>query len=136
MLQRFKQRNYKPERIDIGDYTFEEYERCIVELQLVNRWLGDARVLRDTVLRDVTAQNLADFSVLDVGAGSGELLRVASNWAPQNKRRLGGVGPEVNERPAQAIMEESNSSINAVRGNALDLPFADAQFDYVICSLF
>jgi ubiquinone/menaquinone biosynthesis C-methylase UbiE len=136
MLQRFKQRNYKPERIDIGDYTFEEYERCIVELQLVNRWLGDARVLRDTLLRDVTAQNLAAFSVLDVGAGSGELLRVASNWAHQNKRSLRGVGLELNERSAQAIMEESNSSINAVRGNALELPFADAQFDYVICSLF
>jgi len=136
MLQRFKQRNYKPERIDIGDYTFEEYERCIVELQLVNRWLGDARVLRDTLLRDVTAQNLAAFSVLDVGAGSGELLRVASNWAHQNKRSLRGVGLELNARSAQAIMEESNSSINAVRGNALELPFADAQFDYVICSLF
>jgi ubiquinone/menaquinone biosynthesis C-methylase UbiE len=136
MLNRFKQRSYELERIDTGDYTAEEYEGCIIELQRVNRWLGDARVLRDTLLRDVAAQNLNSFSVLDVGAGSGELLRVAANWARHERRELLGVGLELNERSAEAILEESNSTINAVRGDALKLPFADGQFDYVICSLF
>ena len=44
MLNKFKQRSYELERIDKGDYTPEEYEGCIVELQRVNRWLGDAHV--------------------------------------------------------------------------------------------
>jgi len=136
MLNKFKQRSFELERIDTGDYTAEEYEGCIIELQRVNRWLGDARVLRDTLLRDVAAQNLLSFSVLDVGAGSGELLRVAANWARQERRELLGVGLELNERSAEAILEESSSCINAVRGDALRLPFADGQFDYVICSLF
>lgn len=136
MLNKFKQRSYELERIDTGDYTADEYEGCIIELQRVNRWLGDARVLRDTLLRDVAAQNLRSFSVLDVGAGSGELLRVAAKWARQEQRELLGVGLELNERSAEAILEESNSFINAVRGDALKLPFADGQFDYVICSLF
>ena len=75
MLNKFKQRSYELERIDKGDYTPEEYEGCIVELQRVNRWLGDAHVLQDTLLRDVASHGLESFSVLDVGAGSGELLR-------------------------------------------------------------
>jgi ubiquinone/menaquinone biosynthesis C-methylase UbiE len=136
MLEKFKHRSYELEHIDTGNYTSAEYEGCIVELQRVNRWMGDAHVLRDTLLRDVSSQGLRHFSVLDVGAGSGELLRVASDWAQQRRRNLLGVGLELNERSAQAMNEESNSTIHAVRGDALRLPFADGQFDYVICSLF
>jgi ubiquinone/menaquinone biosynthesis C-methylase UbiE len=48
------------------------------------------------------------------------------------------VGLELNERSAAAIVEESTgfNEISSVRGDALRLPFADGQFDYVICSLF
>jgi ubiquinone/menaquinone biosynthesis C-methylase UbiE len=136
MLNKFKQRSYELERIDKGDYTPEEYEGCIVELQRVNRWLGDAHVLRNTLLRDVASHGLESFSVLDVGAGSGELLRVASQWAQKEQRELFAVGLELNQRSAEAILEESNNSINAIRADALKLPFVDGQFDYVICSLF
>jgi ubiquinone/menaquinone biosynthesis C-methylase UbiE len=136
MLDKFKHRSYELERIDKGDYTSEEYEGCIVELQRVNRWLGDAQALRDTLLRDVASHDLESFSVLDVGAGSGELLRVVSQWARDEKRELFGVGLELNQRSAEAILDESNGSINAVRGDALKLPFAEGQFDYVMCSLF
>ena len=136
MFEKFKQRSYELEHIDTGNYTSEEYEGCIVELQRVNRWLGDANVLRDTLLRDVASRKLQNFSILDVGAGSGELLRVASTWARNAGTDLLGIGLELNERSAQAILEESNSSIHSVRGNALKLPFRDGQFDYVICSLF
>lgn len=136
MFDRFNQRSYQLENIDTGTYTAEEYEGCIVELQRVNRWLGDARVLRETLLRDVASSNQTSFSVLDVGAGSGELLRVVADWAKDTRRSFHGVGLELNERSAQAILEESTSVVDAVRGDALRLPFANGQFDYVICSLF
>jgi ubiquinone/menaquinone biosynthesis C-methylase UbiE len=136
MLEKFKRRSYELEHLDTGNYTPEEYEGCISELQRVNHWLGDASILRDTLLRDVASEGLRAFSVLDVGAGSGELLRVASRWANETHREYLGVGLELNERSAQAILEQSTSHIEAVRGDALKLPFADGQFDYVICSLF
>jgi ubiquinone/menaquinone biosynthesis C-methylase UbiE len=76
--------------------------------------------------------------VLDVGAGSGELLRVAATWARETGRRFKGVGLELNERSALAICEESASfpEITSVRGDALRLPFANDEFAYVMCSLF
>ena len=138
MFERFKRRSYELEDIDTGNYTPEEYEHCISELQLVNRWMGDAHALKQTLLRDVEANKLKEFSVLDVGAGSGELLRVAAGWARSTGRRFKGVGLELNERSAQAILEESADfpEISSVRGDALQLPFADDEFDYVMCSLF
>jgi len=138
MLDRFKRRSYKLEHIDTGSYTPEEYENCIGELQLVNRWMGDARSLKTTLFKEIEEQSLRNFSVLDVGAGSGELLRVTAKWARQTGRRLSGVGLELNERSAESINEESRrfDEISSVRGNALELPFSDSQFDYVICSLF
>lgn len=138
MFDKFKRRSHKLEHLDTGNYTPAEYEECIGELQLVNRWMGDAHSLRATLFRDIGAQSLQSFSILDVGAGSGELLRVTAAWARQSGRGLRAVGLELNERSAVSINEESSGfrEISSVRGNALELPFADSEFDYVMCSLF
>ena len=138
MLEKFKQRSHRLEHIDTGNYTAAEYEDCIGELQFVNRWMGDAHSLKATLLRDVEAQRLSNFSLLDIGAGSGELLRVAATWARQTHRDLRAVGLDLNTRMTESIIEESDqfAEISSVRGDALQLPFADAKFDYVICSLF
>ena len=138
MFDKFKRRSYQPEHIDTGYYTPEEYEDCIGELQLVNRWMGDAHSLKTTLFREIKAESVSSFSILDIGAGSGELLRVTAAWARQTRRHVNAVGLELNERMAESINEESNrfDEISSVRGDALKLPFSDSQFDYVICSLF
>src|SRR5439155_2691735 len=107
MFEKFRQRSYELENIDKGTYTPEEYEGCIVELQRVNEWLGDAKALRGSLLKEIERQGLRTFSILDVGAGSGELLRVAAQRARDTNRTTFLVGLELNERSAQAILEES-----------------------------
>ena len=138
MFDRFKQRSYELEHLDKGDYTPEEYEGCIVELQRVNRWLGDTRALGNSLLKDIEAAQLQSFSVLDVGAGSGELLRVIAAWANETKRATRLVGLELNERSAREIVagSEQYPEISSVRGDAFSVPFPDKNFEYVICSLF
>jgi SAM-dependent methyltransferase len=138
MFQRFRHRSYELENIDKGTYTPAEYEGCIVELQRVNRWLGDESALRDSLLKEIERAGLRSFSVLDVGAGSGELLRVAAKFARETNRRASLVGLELNERSATAIREESREfpEISSVRGDAFGLPFCEREFDYAICSLF
>jgi SAM-dependent methyltransferase len=138
MFERFRKRSDELEHIDRGDYTPEEYEGCMVELRRVNRWLGDARALRRSVLTELGRDGAREFSLLDVGAGTGELLREAARWAREHEVSARLIGLELNERAALGIREESRGfeEITAVRGDALRLPFADDAFDYAICSLF
>src|SRR5256884_8540192 len=102
MFERFHHRSYELEHLDKGDYTPAEYEGCIVELQRVNEWLGDAKALRGSLLKEIEWQGLRSFSILDVGAGSGELLRVAAQWARDTDRSASLIGLGLNERSAHA----------------------------------
>jgi len=138
MFSKFRQRSLELEHLDKGDYTPEEYEGCIVELQRVNRWLGDASALRTSLLGEIDHLGLRSFSVIDVGAGSGELLRIIAEWARKTDRIAQLVGVELNARSAQAIVQESTKfpGISAARADAFQLPFRDEQFDFAICSLF
>jgi len=137
MLEKFRHRSHELENIDKGSYTPEEYEGCLVELRRVNEWLGDANVLHETFFREVEREGVQAFSVLDVAAGSGELLRVTARWARDTKRKALLVGLELNERSAQAILEQSTdfAEISSVRGDGLQLPFPDNAFDFAIQSL-
>jgi ubiquinone/menaquinone biosynthesis C-methylase UbiE len=137
-MSRFDRRSKELEHLDLGDYTPEEYEGCMIELRRVNRWLGDARALSRSVLPGIERDGAREFSLLDVGAGSGELLREVARWAREKDLRARLVGLELNERSASSIIEESSAfeEIAAVRGDAMRLPFGAGAFDYVMCSLF
>ncbi|MGH9916260.1 MAG: hypothetical protein ACRD63_13350, partial [Pyrinomonadaceae bacterium] len=87
MISGFKYRSPDLEHLDVGDYTPEEYEGCISELKWINRFLGDARALKKSLIRAIEHSGARQFSVLDVGAGSGELLRVIFEWAREGDRR-------------------------------------------------
>jgi len=138
MFERFRQRSYELEHLDKGDYTPEEYEGCMAELRRVNRWLGDSRALRRSVLPDIGRDALREFSLLDVGAGTGELLREVALWSRRRGATARLVGLELNGRAAAGLAEESREfwEVESVRGDALRLPFAAGAFDYVMCSLF
>src|SRR5260370_12930493 len=98
MFERFQNRSHELENIDKGTYTPAEYEGCLVELRRVNEWLGDAKVLRDSLFADIGRAGLRSFSVLDVAAGSGELLRVTPKWARPTNSAASLVVLELNER--------------------------------------
>jgi ubiquinone/menaquinone biosynthesis C-methylase UbiE len=131
----FKTRSLQLERIDTGDYTPDEYARYLREIRFINRVTGDLRTLKKTLFREIEREALTEFSVLDVGAGSGEMLGYIKDFAARTNRRAMLAGLDLNEISAASIKAEGDG-IFPVLGDALQMPFADNSFDYAICSLF
>ena len=126
----FSQRSHQLERLDIGDYTPEEYRRWQKEMRFIHRIFGEMRALRRTLYSDLKRTD-GPVSVLDVGAGSGELLRELKKWTARLKTFF--VGVEINR---EATLSIRSNTISAVQSDAKHLPFADKSFDFVFCSLF
>ena len=88
MLPSFDKRSHQLERLDTGDYTPEEYARWQREAPLINRFLGDTRALRIALKKELREMTPGPVSILDVGAGTGELLKAAGSIV-----RLRPTGP-------------------------------------------
>lgn len=134
----FGKRSYKLERIDTGDYTTGEFRRFLREIRFINRVLGDDLALKKTLLREIEKENLQEFSVLDVGAGSGELLQAIAEFAQKTNRKADLYGLDLSEISVKSIFAQSKlfREIKVLLADGLNLPFADNAFDYAICSLF
>ncbi|HLF24611.1 MAG TPA: class I SAM-dependent methyltransferase, partial [Burkholderiales bacterium] len=66
-------------------------------------------------------------SVCDIGCGSGYLIRYIRDHSPARPKRLAGVDIVVPQAP-------ENAAIEFFEGKAEKLPFADNEFDTVICT--
>jgi SAM-dependent methyltransferase len=134
----FEKRSTELERIDTGDYTPEEYATFLREIAFINRYFGDRRAIRKTLLREIEELDLREFSVLDVGCGSGELLRIIADFAAGTGRVATLTGIDLNPISSTTTQTLSRKypGIVTVQGDAFRLPFADHAFDYSISSLF
>ena len=135
MLDKFKQRSPRKERIDTGDYTADEYRRFLREIAFINRHFGDKRALERTLFREIEERGLMAFSLLDVGSGSGELLRTTAEWARATGRDARLTGIDLSPISAETAAPDG-SGIEHLGGDARALPFDDGAFDFVIASLF
>ncbi|HXE90635.1 MAG TPA: methyltransferase domain-containing protein [Terriglobales bacterium] len=117
----------KPELLDSDAGTPAEVAASLADLRLVNRWFGGIRTTLQLVDRVVDSS--PELSLLDVASASGD---VPGSVAEHLARR--GI------RTSITLLERARSHMRAngryVAGDALALPFADASFDLVTCSLF
>ena len=131
MFDRFKHRSYDFERLDTGDYTPVEYALWHREMWVIHRIFGEFRALRRSLFKTIQESSKTSVSILDVGAGSGELLIEIGKWIKNRKAIL--VGAELD---GEATVEMHRLEIKTVQCDAMHLPFANDSFDYVFCTLF
>lgn len=127
MPNEFEHRSIELERLDRGDYTPIEYARWQREMFFIHRLLGEQRALFRAMEPNTTTEGL---SVLEVGAGSGDLLRSFKRRARHDINRF--IGSDGSFEAAKSIQAKG---CEAVQCNGLQLPFADDAFDVVYSSL-
>ena len=114
-------RPHIPELLDLGSAPAAEVARSLADLRRINRWLGGRSVL----LRMLAAERLERFSLLDVGAGSGDLGVAVLARFPRARVVLCDLKPRHLE-----------ATLPRVAAAAEQLPFRNASFDFVAASLF
>jgi SAM-dependent methyltransferase len=118
-----KFRVIRPELLDDADPA--EARPSLQDLTRINKYLGGHRVLRQLMTAVVSTWH-EPFSVLDVGAASGDMAREICSAYPNAKvtafdYRLEHLAPAAQPK---------------VVGDAFRLPFRLGSFDIVFCSLF
>ncbi len=115
------------ELLDAPDAPPREVERSLGDLRRMNRWLGGRSVLLGIVEREARRDGLTRFSLLDVGAGSGDQGAAVASRFPDARIVL--CDRNCNHLP------DARSGMLRLAAEAGRLPFSDGAFDFVCASL-
>jgi SAM-dependent methyltransferase len=124
------QRQIIPELLDQDLGTPAEVASSLADLRHVNDWFGGTRTTAALLRQVAAASGCRKLSLLEVGAGAGDLPRKA-------RQLLARDGIELNLTLLdQAWSHLPVNGVASVAGDALQLPFCNDAFDVVSCSLF
>lgn len=107
----------------------EQARASLRDLVRINRRWGGHSTLRRLLQENVPDDGQA-FSVLDVGAASGDMGACIREWYPAAKVT------SLDYVPSHLGGEQPGGMTRRVAADAFRLPFRPASFDYVFCSLF
>jgi ubiquinone/menaquinone biosynthesis C-methylase UbiE len=123
-------RQVVPELLDDDLGTSQEVQDSLADLRMLNRIFGGVSTTTSLLREVIKRYALKQISFLDVGGATGDVARAA-------RAQLGREGitlaPAILDRSLCHLRSAENVSI---AGSAFQLPFRDASFDVVGCSLF
>jgi SAM-dependent methyltransferase len=104
------------------------------DLELVNRLWGNSRLLAGYLERNLDGLRGTPFTVLDVGAGSGEVAFDIARRLERKGRRARVIALDLQWRHL-AVGRARSGARAACAGDAFKLPFADGSADWVVSTL-
>lgn len=123
-------RTIVPERLDSDSGSARQIETALVDLRHINRWFGGVGTTVTLVRQIASEQSLRQLSLLEVGAGSGDVPLAA-------RRELAKLGLNLDVVLLDRMTSHlRRNEVPAVCADALHLPFREDAFDLVSCSLF
>jgi ubiquinone/menaquinone biosynthesis C-methylase UbiE len=126
-LKRVPQR----EILDGDSLSPEAAIESLGDLRLVNRWFGGVSATAFLLRRAMRAHGLHSASVLEVAAGDGYSITRAAKRLHAEKLEVRPVCLDQRE-----LRRDAHCCERALVGDALELPFPPASFDFVSCGLF
>ncbi|MEJ0049929.1 MAG: methyltransferase domain-containing protein [Methylovirgula sp.] len=136
----FSRRNQLSEMMDAEDTDFATFRECLVDLTKVNRLTLAYRPTLSFFKRLAASgalQRHRTVNVVDVGSGSGDMLRRIDLWATTEGYKFDLVGIDLNPWSAKtaAQLTQENPRLRFITANIFDYRPA-APIDIVISSLF
>jgi ubiquinone/menaquinone biosynthesis C-methylase UbiE len=113
-----------------------ELERSLRDLREVNRWLGGTRVVLHHLAGLVRRHPRAEYRILDIATGSGDIPLHVARWARAEDVQVAIVATD-NHPTTLELARTHTAAEPAIRvevADALKLPYPDESFDVVLFS--
>ncbi|UII28099.1 methyltransferase domain-containing protein [Fulvivirga maritima] len=98
MASKFDHRSNDPELMDDLNSSGQVIEQTLKELEVINKWLGGNYVTTNGLSKLVSRQELSSspLVILDLGCGSGDMLKRMANWGRKRNIKLQLIGIDAN----------------------------------------
>lgn len=123
------------ELLDDPTISSEEMARSLRDLWLVNRWWGGGRALERFILDRYGREGTPRLVVLDVGAGSGHVVRRLAWRLSAAGLAVRAIASDLQWRHLAAGRRMMRQAPPALCADAFRLPFGDRSVDWVISTL-
>jgi len=129
-------RSAEKEMMDLPGQPRELLVGDLANLRALNHLLGCHRNVLRGLARLVREQKLRDFSLLDVGTGSGDIPGAIARWARQHRlhARITAIDREAVSVEEAAGQTRAFSEISLLCGDGAAPPFGAASFDFILAS--
>lgn len=134
-----KNRSVQVEIMDDLDFQGKEMKNLLKDLKTVNKWLGGNKISIDGL--QILLKNYPkneSITLLDIGCGDGEFLRICSNFGNKNNFNFRCIGLDFNENILEVARKQSNNYPN-ISFEKVDV-FLDEELipncDIALCTLF
>jgi 2-polyprenyl-3-methyl-5-hydroxy-6-metoxy-1,4-benzoquinol methylase len=131
----FSKRTLLPEKMDQPGVPEHETKQALRELEVINKFLGGYSVVLNALGRLEWKNTL---TVLDLGCGGGDMLRMIAAWAEKNGRSVRLIGVDRNPVMIEyaELQSKEKSNISYRQLDVFDNELMNEKADVVINSLF
>ena len=135
----FSTRSGGIEIMDDLDCNGEVVDQTLRELDVINHWLGGNNVTLNglkELLRNTNPEKI--ISIVDLGCGSGEMLRIIAKQAKRENRNVKLLGLDANPNITSFAQKRSTyfNNIEFEAQNIFSKEFQERKFDIVLATLF
>ena len=134
----FSQRKVEEELMDDLNSGGEVIETTLRELDIINKYLGGNRATIVPVQEYLRKHVGEETTILDLGCGSGEILKLIAKWADREKVKVKLIGVDANPNIVSYAKRHCRDypNIEFQSINIFSDEFKELKADVVLCTLF
>lgn len=113
-----------------------ELARSLDDLRAVNRWLGGTRVVLHHLADLVRRHPRAEYRILDIATGSGDIPLQVARWARGEDVQVRIAATDNHATTVEMARAHTAAEpwVSVETADALKLPYADESFDFALLS--
>ncbi|MEO9803287.1 MAG: methyltransferase domain-containing protein [Reichenbachiella sp.] len=138
MLSFLNQRSLKEEIMDDFFCQGEVVDQTLHEIHQINTYLGGDQLSLNGVKKLIAKGPQEKYSLVDLGCGGGDTLKLFARWGKKHKHNLQLTGIDANEYIIDYAKKNCRkySNVNLISDNILSDTFRNQKYDIAHASLF